>query len=113
MVQPLSEQAIYVVLLRELERYWRAKPRIVGSVAQSFFFLIIFGLGLGSFCGGISGVSYLSFLGPGIISMGLLFGSVFSGVSVIFDRQFGFLKEMLVHPSVVQALSSERSSAVQ
>jgi ABC-2 type transport system permease protein len=98
MVQPLSGQAIYVVLLRELKRYWRAKSRIIASMAQSFFFLAIFGLGLGGFVGGFGGISYLSYLAPGIIGMGLLFGSVFSGVSVIFDRQFGFMKEMLVAP---------------
>lgn len=98
MVQPLSLQAIYVVLLRELKRYWRAKSRIVASVAQSFFFLAVFGLGLGGFLGGVRGSTYLSYIAPGIIGMGLLFGSVFSGVSVIFDRQFGFMKEMLVAP---------------
>jgi len=98
MVQPLSGQAIYVVLLRELKRYWRAKARIVASVAQSFFFLAIFGLGLGGFIGRFGSLSYLSFMAPGIISMGLLFASVFSGISVIFDRQFGFMKEMLVAP---------------
>ncbi|UCB61093.1 MAG: ABC transporter permease [Candidatus Bathyarchaeota archaeon] len=94
----LQGQAIYVVLLRELKRYWRAKARIISSVAQSFFFLIVFGLGLGGFIGGVGSVSYLSYLAPGIIGMGLIFGSVFSGVSVIFDRQFGFMKEMLVAP---------------
>ncbi len=98
MIQPLSGQAIYVVLLRELKRYWRAKARIISSMAQSFFFLAIFGLGLGGFIGRFGGTSYLSYLAPGIIGMGLLFGSVFSGVSVIFDRQFGFMKEMLVAP---------------
>ena len=98
MIQPLSGQAIYVVLLRELKRYWRAKARVVSSVAQSFFFLAIFGLGLGGFIGGFSGINYLSYMAPGVIGMGLLFGSVFSGVSIIFDRQFGFMKEMLVAP---------------
>ncbi len=98
MVQPLSGQAIYVVLLRELKRYWRAKARVISSVAQSFFFLAIFGLGLGGFIGGFGGINYLSYMAPGVIGMGLLFGSVFSGVSVIFDRQFGFMKEMLVAP---------------
>ncbi|MBE0434090.1 ABC transporter permease [candidate division WOR-3 bacterium] len=98
MVQPLSGQAIYVVLLRELKRYWRAKARIISSIAQSFFFLAIFGSGLGRFIGDFGGINYLSYLAPGIIGMGLLFGSMFSGVSVIFDRQFGFMKEMLVAP---------------
>ncbi|MFX1564049.1 MAG: ABC transporter permease [Promethearchaeota archaeon] len=98
MVQPISGQAIYVVLLRELKRYWRAKSRIIASIAQSFFFLAIFGFGIGGFIGPIGGVSYLSYLAPGIIGMGLLFGSVFTGVSVVFDRQFGFMKEMLIAP---------------
>jgi ABC-2 type transport system permease protein len=98
MVEPLSGQAIYVVLLRELKRYWRAKPRIISSIAQSFFFLAIFGLGVGSFVGAVGGTTYLSYLAPGIIGMGLIFGSVASGISVIFDRQFGFMKEMLVAP---------------
>ena len=98
MVQPISGQAIYVVLLRELKRYWRAKARVISSVAQSIFFLAIFGLGLGNFVGDVGDVNYLSYIAPGVIGMGLLFGSVFSGVSVIFDRQFGFMKEMLVAP---------------
>ena len=98
MVEPISGQGIYVVLLRELKRYWRAKARVISSVAQSIFFLAIFGLGLGGFVGGFSGVDYLSYMAPGVIGMGLLFGSVFTGVSVIFDRQFGFMKEMLVAP---------------
>jgi ABC-2 type transport system permease protein len=97
-MQPISGQAIYVVLLRELKRYWRAKARVISSVAQSIFFLVIFGLGLGGFIGGFSGVNYLSYMAPGVIGMGLLFGSVYSGVSVIFDRQFGFMKEMMVAP---------------
>jgi ABC-2 type transport system permease protein len=97
-VQPLSKQAIYVVFLREIKRYWRAKARVVSSVVQSVFLLIIFGLGLGRFLGGFNGIEYLSYMAPGIIGMGLLFGSISSGVSVIFDRQFGFMKEMLVAP---------------
>lgn len=97
-MQPISRQAIYVVLLRELKRYWRAKARVISSVAQSIFFLAIFGLGLGNFVGEVGNINYLSYMAPGVIGMGLLFGSVFSGVSVIFDRQFGFMKEMMVAP---------------
>jgi ABC-2 type transport system permease protein len=97
-IQPISGQAIYVVLLRELKRYWRAKARVISSVAQSIFFLAIFGLGLGNFVGPVGDVNYLSYMAPGVIGMGLLFGSVFSGVSIIFDRQFGFMKEMMVAP---------------
>lgn len=97
-MQPISGQAIYVVLLRELKRFWRAKSRLIASIAQSFFFLLILGFGIGGLFSGVLGGSYLSFIAPGIIAMSLLFASVFSGVSVIFDRQFGFFKEMLVAP---------------
>lgn len=97
-MEPISGQAIYVVLLRELKRFWRAKSRIIASIAQSFFFLLILGFGIGGLFGGALGGSYLTFIAPGIIAMSLLFASVFSGVSVIFDRQFGFFKEMLVAP---------------
>ncbi len=97
-MQPISGQAIYVVLLRELKRFWRAKARIIASIAQSFFFLLILGFGIGGLFGGTLGGSYLTFIAPGIIAMSLLFASVFSGISVIFDRQFGFFKEMLVAP---------------
>jgi ABC-2 type transport system permease protein len=97
-MQPISGQAIYVVLLRELKRYWRARARVISSIAQSIFFFVIFGMGLGGFIGEFSGVDYLSYVAPGVIGMGLLFGSVYSGVSVIFDRQFGFMKEMMVAP---------------
>ena len=98
MVQPISGQAIYVVLMRELKRYWRAKARVISSVAQSVFLLVIFGLGFEGLVGRFEGVEYLSYMAPGVIGMGLLFASVFSGVSVVFDRQFGFMKEMLVSP---------------
>jgi ABC-2 type transport system permease protein len=98
MVEPLSGQAIYVVLLREVKRYWRAKARVISSVAQSVFFLAIFGLGLGNFVCNVGDVNYISYMAPGVIGMGLLFGSISSGVSVIFDRQFGFMKEMMVAP---------------
>ncbi len=93
-MEPISGQAIYVVLLRELKRFWRAKARLIASIAQSFFFLLIIGFGIG----GAIGIGYLTYIAPGILAMSLLFASVFTGVSVIFDRQFGFFKEMLVAP---------------
>jgi ABC-2 type transport system permease protein len=98
MVQPLHGQAIYVIFLRELKRFWRAKGRMISLLAQGFFFLAVFGLGLGRFVGRFGGVNYLSYVSPGVIGMAILFASVLSGVSVIFDRQFGFMKEMLIAP---------------
>ena len=92
-------EAIYTIWLREFKRYFRAKERIIGSLAMPLLWFLIFGMGLGSSISftGVD-VNYFSFIVPGIISMSLLFTSLFSGVSVIWDREFGFLKEMLVAP---------------
>jgi ABC-2 type transport system permease protein len=91
-------EAIYTIWLREITRFLKSKSRMVGSGGQPFIWLAIFGVGLSSAFSVISGVSYLAFMVPGIMGMTLLFSSVFAGVSVIWDRQFGFLKEILVAP---------------
>ena len=91
--------AVYTLWLRSVIRYFRSKSRILGSLAQPLFFLIILGFGLNSVLtipG--TGHSYISFLIPGIISMTVLFTSVFSGIQIIWDKQFGFLKETLIAP---------------
>lgn len=82
---------------REVIRFFRAKSRIIGTLGFPFFFLAIIGTGLNGVMA-IPGTNYLDFMIPGILSMVLMFGSVFSGVIVIMDRQFGFLKETLVAP---------------
>ncbi len=91
--------AIYFMWKREIIRFLRAKSRVVGSLGMPFFFLVILGTGLSEVSNmpGVHG-SYIQFITPGILAMVLLFGSVFSGVIVIMDRQFGFLKETLVAP---------------
>jgi ABC-2 type transport system permease protein len=90
---------IYTVWLREMIRYVRTRSRIVSSLAQPLLFLVIFGSGFSSsfrFPG--LGTNYVNFLAPGIVCMTVLFTSIFSGMSVIFDKEFGFLKEILVAP---------------
>ncbi len=91
--------AIFFMWRRELIRFFRSKSRIIGSLAQPFFFLVILGSSLNTALSvpGQNG-GYMEFLMPGILAMVLLFGSVFTGVIVIMDRQFGFLKETLVAP---------------
>jgi len=89
---------IYILWLRQLKKYFRSKSRIVGSVAQPLLFLLAFGFGFGSIYQKAGGGSYIQFLAPGIIAMGILFTAVFSGIEIIWDRQFGFLKETLVAP---------------
>lgn len=91
-------ETIYVMWLRQLKKYWRSKPRMFGSLAQPILFLVALGFGFGPIYQKAGGGSYIDFLAPGIISMSILFTAVFSGIELIWDRQFGFLKETLVAP---------------
>lgn len=93
-------EGIYTIWLRETKRFIRYRSRILTSVVTPLLWLIIFGTGLGSavrFGGNIPG-GYQAFIFPGIIGQTILFTAIFSGVSVIIDRQYGFLKEILVAP---------------
>jgi ABC-2 type transport system permease protein len=90
--------AIYTLWLREVKKYFRSKSRIVGSLGQPILFLVALGFGLGPVFQKAGEGNYIQFLVPGIISMSILFLAIFSGISVIWDRQFGFLKETLVAP---------------
>lgn len=91
---------IYTLWLRSVKRYIRSKSRIVGSLGMPVFFLLALGFGLNEVVHipGATGENYLQFLVPGIIAMAVLFTSVFSGIMIIWDKQFGFLKETLVAP---------------
>jgi len=90
-------QAIYIMWLRQMKRFVRSKSRLVSSIVQPLFFLFILGSGfrVATFVGVDD---YLSFLAPGIIAMAILFSSMFTGISVLWDKQFGFLQEVLVAP---------------
>jgi len=91
-------KTIYIMWLRELKRYLRSKSRIVGSLGQPILFLLALGYGLGSTFQKAGEGNYINFLAPGIIGMSIIFTSIFSGIQVIWDRQFGFLKETMVAP---------------
>jgi ABC-2 type transport system permease protein len=90
--------AVYVLWLREVKRYMRSRPQIVGSLAQPLMYLLVLGFGLGPVFRQSGQGSYLQFMAPGVIGMGILFTSIFSGIGLLWDRQFGFLKETLVAP---------------
>lgn len=90
--------AIYTLWIREVKKYFRSKSRIIGSLGQPVLFLVALGFGLGPVFQKAGEGNYIQFLVPGIISMSILFLAIFSGISVIWDRQFGFLKETLVAP---------------
>jgi ABC-2 type transport system permease protein len=89
---------IYVLWLRQVKRYVRSRARIIGSLGQPLLFLVGLGFGLGPVFQKAGQGNYIQFLAPGVIAMTVLFTSVFSGIELIWDRQFGFLKETLVAP---------------
>ncbi len=90
--------AIYILWLRQIKRYFRSKSRLLGSLGQPLLFLLALSFGFGPIFQKAGGGNYLEFLAPGIIAMGILFTALFSGIEIIWDKQFGFLKETLVAP---------------
>lgn len=91
-------QTIYIMWLREMKRFVRSYSRVIGSLAQPLLFLLSFGYGFGAVFRAAGQGNYIDFLAPGIIGMSIIFTSIFNGIQVIWDRQFGFLKETLVAP---------------
>ncbi len=105
-------RAIYIIGYREILRYWRDKARIISSFARPLLFLFVFGSGLSPAMGGLArglgsegleaalgeAIDYTKFIFPGVIGMNMLIASLMSGISIVWDREFGFLKEVLVAP---------------
>jgi ABC-2 type transport system permease protein len=89
---------IYILWLRELKRYVRSRAQIAASLGQPVLYLLALGFGLGPVFEKAGHGSYLQFLAPGVIGMTVLFSSIFNGIALLWDRQFGFLKETLVAP---------------
>jgi ABC-2 type transport system permease protein len=87
----------FTVWLREMIRFWRSKSRVIGGLAMPFFWFAIMGSGFNNLID-VGGTSYIEFLLPGIIGMTLLFSSMFSGITILIDKQFGFMKEIMVAP---------------
>jgi ABC-2 type transport system permease protein len=90
--------AIYILWLREMKRYFRSPAQIVGALGQPLLYLLALGFGLGPVFAKSGHGSYIQFLAPGVIGMTVLFSGAFSGIGLLWDRQFGFLKETLVAP---------------
>jgi ABC-2 type transport system permease protein len=90
--------AIYILWLRELKRYVRSRAQVVASLGSPILYLIALGFGLGPVFQKAGQGSYLQFIAPVVFGMSVLFTSVFSGIGLLWDRQFGFLKETLVAP---------------
>jgi ABC-2 type transport system permease protein len=94
---------VYIIWYRDVLRYWRDRARLVSSFGQPLLFLVVFGSGLTASLGAgltkeLGDVSYVRFLFPGIVAMAVLFTAIFSAISIVWDREFGFLREVLVAP---------------
>ena len=92
-------RTIWVIAYRELVRFVADRPRMFSSFSMPLIFLLIFGAGFGRLIGQMMpGVDYIQFMYPGILAMTVLMTSIMSGISIVWDREFGFLKEVLVSP---------------
>jgi ABC-2 type transport system permease protein len=93
-------RAVSIVWQRELIRFRRDRLRAVTSLIQPLLFLLVLGTGLSSLAKGSMppGVSFKSFIYPGVLAMSVMFTAIFSAASIVWDREFGFLREMLVAP---------------
>lgn len=92
-------RGVYTIWYRDILRFWHDKMRMAGSITFPLLFLFVFGSGLSSRMGSLGpGVDYVQFIFPGIIGMTVLMSSFMAGISVVWDREFGFLKEVLVAP---------------
>jgi ABC-2 type transport system permease protein len=101
----LQLRGVYIIWYRDLLRWWRDRQRILPSLIQPVLYLFVFGVGLGSAIGGGQGgfggavaVGYTTFMYPGVLAMSVLFTAIFSSMSIMWDREFGFLKEIQVAP---------------
>ena len=114
-------RAVYIIWYRDLIRFWRDRARLIASLAQPLLYLLVFGTGLSSAMGAGQGGegSYQQFIYPGVIGMTVLFSAIFGAMSIIWDREFGFLKEVLVAPidrsavAVGKALGGATQASIQ
>jgi ABC-2 type transport system permease protein len=88
----------FIIWQRDMKRMLRDKHQFYGSFARPVLWLLVLGMGLRPVFKGDSGIDYIQFIFPGIVAMSLIFSATWSGISIIWDREFGFLKEILVAP---------------
>ena len=94
----IQVRPVYVICMREFIKFFREKSRLLGTLARPVLWLFVVGNGMSALIRPQTGFSYLQFIFPGMIGMTILFSSIFSSISIVWDREFGFMKEMLVAP---------------
>ncbi|MBU6403759.1 MAG: ABC transporter permease [Pseudomonadota bacterium] len=107
-------RGLFAVIMLDLKRLWVDRVRLVSSLIQPLLYLFVLGSGLGA-SSTMGGSSYLHYIYPGVLGLSLLFSSVFAAMLIVFDRQIGFLKAVLVAPvpRVAIALGKVLSGAIQ
>lgn len=94
----IEANAVYVIVAREFKKFIRERTRLVSTIARPLVWLFLVGGGMSRMIPASGGVSYMQFIFPGILGMTILFSSIFSSISIIWDKEFGFMKEILVAP---------------
>src|SRR3989338_3178703 len=89
---------IQMIWLRDLIRFTRDRAQILGAIARPILWLLIMGVGLGASVPRVGDTPYIEYIFPGIVALNIIFASFLSAISIIWDREFGFLKEILVAP---------------
>ena len=107
-------RGLFAVIMLDLKRLWVDRVRLVSSLIQPLLYLFVLGSGLGA-SSTMGGSSYLHYIYPGVLGLSLLFSSVFAAMLIVFDRQIGFLKAVLVAPvpRVAIALGKVLSGTIQ
>src|SRR5579864_234641 len=115
----IDPEGIAMIWLRDMVRLWRQRTRLLGAVARALVWLFALGFGLRGSLGSIAGFSYEQFVFPGVIAMTVIFSGLQSAVSIVYDREFGFLKEVQIAPTprstlvIGKCLGGASSSTVQ
>ena len=115
----VEANAVYVLIARDFKKFVREKSRLISTLARPLIWLFLVGGGMSRFVSPGEGVTYMQFIFPGILGMTILFSSIFSSISIIWDKEFGLMKEILVAPvsrlSIVigKALSGTIISTIQ
>ena len=89
---------ISTIFWREAIKIVRSKSQLISSIIQPLLWMALYGVGMSSFLGGMGGTSYFSLLVPGIVTLTVLFNSLFGGIGILFDKMFGLIKEISVAP---------------
>src|SRR5256714_12508826 len=95
----IDPEGIAMIWRRDMVRLWRQRTRLLGAVARALVWLFALGFGLRGSLGSIAGFSYIQFVFPGVIAMTVIFSGLQSAISIVYDREFGFLKELQVAPT--------------